>query len=70
MKFSRSAQSTYYNQRVIVKTRKSEENLLVEGPASEDGRLARSNVTIAYMSFDGLGYEDAIVFPPARQKMP
>ena len=35
---------------------------MIEGPASEDGELALgANVTIAYMSFDGLGYEDAIV---------
>ena len=64
MKFSRSAQSTCYNQRVMVKTgdKVKKNQVLVEGPASEDGELALgSNVTIAYMSFDGLGYEDAIV---------
>lgn len=63
-KFTRSAQSTCYNQRVMVrcgeKVRKDQ--VLIEGPASEDGDLALgANVTIAYMSFDGLGYEDAIV---------
>ncbi len=64
MKFSRSAQSTCYNQRVMVSTgdKVKKNDVLVEGPASEDGELALgSNVTIAYMSFDGLGYEDAIV---------
>jgi len=36
--------------------------VLVEGPASDEGDLALgANVTVAYMSFDGLGYEDAIV---------
>jgi DNA-directed RNA polymerase subunit beta len=63
-KFSRSAQSTCYNQRVMVKTgdKVKKGHVLVEGPASEDGELALgANVTIAYMSFDGLGYEDAIV---------
>lgn len=63
-KFSRSAQSTCYNQRVMVKTGDNvkKNQVLIEGPASEDGELALgANVTIAYMSFDGLGYEDAIV---------
>lgn len=63
-KFSRSAQSTCYNQRVMVKTgqKVKKDEVLIEGPASEDGELALgANVTIAYMSFDGLGYEDAIV---------
>lgn len=63
-KFSRSAQSTCYNQRVMVRTgeKVKKGQVLVEGPASEDGELALgANVTIAYMSFDGLGYEDAIV---------
>jgi DNA-directed RNA polymerase subunit beta len=63
-KFSRSAQSTCYNQRVMVKTgdKVKKGQVMVEGPASEDGELALgANVTIAYMSFDGLGYEDAIV---------
>ena len=63
-KFMRSAQSTCYNQRVMVKTGQKVQKgtVLIEGPASDDGDLALgSNVTIAYMSFDGLGYEDAIV---------
>jgi DNA-directed RNA polymerase subunit beta len=63
-KFTRSAQSTCYNQRVMVvngeKVKKG--TVLIEGPASDGGDLALgANVTIAYMSFDGLGYEDAIV---------
>jgi DNA-directed RNA polymerase subunit beta len=63
-KFSRSAQSTCYNQRVMVRSgeKVKKGQVLIEGPASEDGELALgANVTIAYMSFDGLGYEDAIV---------
>lgn len=63
-KYSRSAQSTCYNQRVMVATgdKVKKGQVLVEGPASDDGELALgANVTIAYMSFDGLGYEDAIV---------
>lgn len=63
-KFSRSAQSTCYNQKVIANTgeRVKKGQVLVEGPASQEGELALgANLTIAYMSFDGLGYEDAIV---------
>ena len=63
-KFTRSAQSTCYNQRVMVKSgeKVKKGQVLIEGPASEDGELALgANMTIAYMSFDGLGYEDAIV---------
>lgn len=63
-KFKRSAQSTCYNQRVLVtageKVKKGQ--VLIDGPSSDGGELALgTNVTIAYMSFDGLGYEDAIV---------
>ncbi len=63
-KFSRSSQSTCYNQRVMVSTgdKVVRGSVLIDGPACENGELALgSNVTIAYMSFDGLGYEDAIV---------
>ncbi len=63
-KFIRSAQSTCYNQRAMVGTGEKvvKGQVLVEGPASDEGDLALgANVTIAYMSFDGLGYEDAIV---------
>ncbi len=63
-KFTRSAQSTCYNQRVMVKAgdRVKKGDVLIEGPASDGGELALgANLTIAYMSFDGLGYEDAIV---------
>ncbi len=63
-KFKRSAQSTSYNQKVLVKTgeKVSANTVLVDGPACDGGELALgSNLVIAYMSFDGLGYEDAIV---------
>ena len=63
-KFKRSAQSTCYNQRVLVRTgeKVKKGQTLIEGPANEGGELALgSNLVIAYMSFDGLGYEDAIV---------
>ncbi len=63
-KFKRSANSTCYNQRVLVQTgdKVKKGQILIDGPASDGGELALgSNVTIAYMSYDGLGYEDAIV---------
>jgi len=35
---------------------------IIDGPAAEKGELALGqNLVIAYSSFDGLGYEDAIV---------
>lgn len=63
-KFKRSAQSTCYNQKVLVKTgqRVKKGDVLIDGPAGQDGELALgTNVVVAYMSYDGLGYEDAIV---------
>lgn len=62
--FTRSAQSTCYTQRVLVekgqKIKKGD--LLIDGPAADHGELALgTNLTIAYASFEGLGYEDAIV---------
>lgn len=63
-KFKRSAQSTSYNQKVLVSTgdKVKAGDVLIDGPACENGELALgANLTIAYMSYDGLGYEDAIV---------
>ncbi len=63
-KFKRSAQSTSYNQRVLAKTgdKVKKGQVIIDGPAAQDGELALgTNVVIAYMSYDGLGYEDAIV---------
>lgn len=63
-KFSRTSNSTCYSQSPVVhvgdKVKKGD--LLIDGPSCEDGELALGqNLTIAYCSFDGLGYEDAIV---------
>lgn len=63
-KYKRTAQSTSYNQKVLVKTgdKVKEGAIIIDGPSSEDGEIALgANVVVAYMSFDGLGYEDAIV---------
>lgn len=63
-KFKRTAQSTCYNQKVLVTTGQKVKigDVLIDGPACDGGEIALgSNVVIAYMSFEGLGYEDAIV---------
>lgn len=63
-KFVRTAQSTAYTQRPIVKIGDKVEagDVIADGPATENGELALgSNLLIAYASFEGLGYEDAIV---------
>lgn len=62
--FERTAQSTCYSQRAIVslgdKVKKGD--IIIDGPASDNGELALgANLLIAYSSFEGLGYEDAIV---------
>ena len=62
--FKRTSQATAYTQRVMVNQdqRVKRGDLLIDGPASENGELALGqNLLIAYASFDGLGYEDAIV---------
>ncbi len=63
-KFMRTSQSTCYSQRPIVtlgdKVKRGQ--VIIDGPAADDGELALgANLIIAYSSFDGLGYEDAIV---------
>jgi DNA-directed RNA polymerase subunit beta len=63
-KFKRTSSNTFFSQKPVVnagdKVKKGD--LLIDGPASENGELGLgSNLTIAYASFDGLGYEDAIV---------
>ena len=63
-KFIHSPQGTCYSQKAVVlpgqKVKKGE--LLIDGAACENGELALGqNLLIAYMSFEGLGYEDAIV---------
>ena len=63
-KFLRTSQSTCYSQRPIVTLGQkiSKGTIIIDGPSAEQGELALgSNVVIAYTSFDGLGYEDAIV---------
>jgi DNA-directed RNA polymerase subunit beta len=63
-KFIRSAQSTCYNQSPLVSVgdKVAKGQLIIDGPACDQGELALGqNVVIAYTSFEGLGYEDAII---------
>ena len=63
-KFIRSAQSTCYSQRPVVEVGQKIEvgDLLIDGPAADGGELALGqDLLIAYASFEGLGYEDAII---------
>ncbi len=63
-KFVRTAQSTCYSQKVCVVTgqKVKKGDLLIDGPSSDRGELSLgSNLLIAYMAYEGLGYEDAIV---------
>lgn len=63
IKFKRTSQSSCFNQqpRVIPGQKVIKGQLLIDGPSSEDGELALGqNLVVAYASFEGLGYEDAI----------
>lgn len=63
-KFARSNASTSINQRPIVKVDEEVKkgDILADGPSMENGELALGqNVTIAYMTWFGYNYEDAII---------
>lgn len=63
-KFKRTANSTCYNQRakVVIGLKIKEGDLLADGPAIDNGELALGrNMVIAYTSFEGYGFEDAIL---------
>ena len=63
-KFARSNASTSINQRPIVEAGEKVEkgDILADGPSMENGELALGqNVTIAYMTWYGYNYEDAII---------
>lgn len=63
-KFSRTSQSMSYTQKPVVSigTAVKAGDVIIDGPSSDNGELALgTNLMIAYASFDGLGYEDAIV---------
>jgi DNA-directed RNA polymerase subunit beta len=63
-RFQRSNQNTNLDQRPIVRVGDTIEvgQVLADGPASQNGRLALGqNILIAVMPFDGYNFEDAIV---------
>jgi DNA-directed RNA polymerase subunit beta len=63
-KFDRSNQGTNYNQRVIVKEgeRVEKGEVIADGPSTENGELALGkNLLVAFMPWEGLNYEDAII---------
>jgi len=64
LKFIRSNQGTCYNQRPIVKVgdQVAKGEVLADGPSMDKGELALGrNVLVAFMTWDGYNYEDAIV---------
>ncbi|MCV2395576.1 DNA-directed RNA polymerase subunit beta [Actinotalea sp. M2MS4P-6] len=63
-KFRRSNQGTCYNQRVLVDEGMRVEvgTALADGPATDEGELALGrNLLVAFMSWEGYNYEDAII---------
>ena len=63
-KFQRSNQGTCINQRAIVKVgdKVKPGDILADGPSMENGDLALGqNVTIAFMTWEGYNYEDAVI---------
>lgn len=63
-KFLRSNQGTSYNQRPLVQKgeRVEKGEILADGPSMEKGELALGrNVLVAFMTWEGYNYEDAII---------
>lgn len=63
-KFQRSNQGTCINQKAIVKVgdKVKPGDILADGPSMQNGDLALGqNVTIAFMTWEGYNYEDAVI---------
>ncbi len=63
-KFRRSNQGNCYNQRVVASEGERVEvgTVLADGPATNEGDLALGqNLLVAFMTWEGLNYEDAII---------
>ena len=64
MKFKKTSHSTCYNQRAVVSVGQEigRGTLLADGPAIDQGELSLGrNLVIAYTTFEGYGFEDAIL---------
>lgn len=64
LKFQRSNQGTCINQTSIVKVgdKVKKGQIIADGPSMENGDLALGqNVTIAFMTWEGYNYEDAVI---------
>lgn len=64
LKFVRSNQGMCYNQRPIISVgdEVAKGEILADGPSMEQGELALGrNVLVAFMTWDGYNYEDAII---------
>ncbi|MFW5889102.1 MAG: DNA-directed RNA polymerase subunit beta [Bacillota bacterium] len=63
-KFMRSNQGTCLNQTPIVKLgeKVKKDDIIADGPSMQDGELAiGQNVTVAFMTWEGYNYEDAVI---------
>ncbi|GAA1407906.1 DNA-directed RNA polymerase subunit beta [Kitasatospora putterlickiae] len=63
-KFTRSNQGTAFNQKVLVDegTRVEVNQVLADGPCTDEGEMALGkNLLVAFMSWEGHNYEDAII---------
>jgi DNA-directed RNA polymerase subunit beta len=64
LKYKRSNAATVINQKPIVKPgqKVKKGDVLADGPATRDGELALGrNLVVAFMSFEGANFEDAVV---------
>ncbi|MEK7121155.1 MAG: DNA-directed RNA polymerase subunit beta, partial [Patescibacteria group bacterium] len=64
LKFARSNAFTCLNQKVLVKKgeKVKKGQALADGPSTQDGEIALGkNLVVAYMSFEGCNFQDAIV---------
>jgi DNA-directed RNA polymerase subunit beta len=64
IKFARSNQGTCINQRPIVRVgdKVKKGDILADGPSTEQGEMALGrNVVVAFMTWEGYNYEDAIL---------